>query len=299
MILKQLRYGVSEGILNIRKNKLSALMAVSIVFVSLLLVNAILAVSLNIKYNSNTLKKSPEIEIFCYPDISDEAVSSVEADISTLEGVEEIIRMSKSENFESYKEYLGDRQSILDGYDESIMSVSFIVKPERLSDIESIAANFENDSRIQSVQYPSKAIGIIQKISVWTDILTIAAILFVCVTSAFVISNTIRIALMTRKREIGIMRLIGATDQYIRTPFAAESVMVGLTGAAAASIVGGAVYFAAASGVAGALASNGLSYISLISTGRVLLWTIPINLCLSVLTGYVGCYISLKKYMEV
>lgn len=299
MKIKQLSYGLSEGIRNIKKNGMSAVMSVGIVMVSLLIMNLIFSVTLVIKTNVGQLAETAQVEVFCDPKATVEEIAAVASAIDDLDGVKGVTERSQEDNYQLYREYLGEEAYLLDQYDSSIMSASFVIDLENVSYGESIVTAMEQVNRVQSVQYPGKAARVIESVATGLDVANILVTVFLCVASAFVISNTIRIALMTRKREIGIMRLIGATDEYIQLPFSAESVLLSLIGALLALVAGGVIYSALASSIQSNLVAGGLTYIQMLPLWRIVIFTAPMDIVLSILLGYLGSRRSLRKYLEV
>ena len=299
MKIKQLAYAVSEGIRNIRKNGLAAVMSLGIVMVSLLIMNLIFSITLVIRYNVSQLEQTAQVEVFCNPDATPEQISAISAVIYGLEGVSGVTERSQEENFNLYKEYLGDESFLLDQYDSSIMSASFVLDLSKISAGHDIVAVMEKVDGVQSVQFPGQAARTIAAVATGLDIANVVITVFLSITSAFVISNTIRIALMTRKREIGIMRLIGATDQYIQMPFSAESIMLAVAGAVLALVLSAGIYSGLSGTLQANLANGGVTIVKMLPLWRILVVIAPLNIVLSAFLGYFGSKISLRKYLEV
>lgn len=299
MWIKQLSYALSEGFRNIRKNGLSAIMSVGIVMVSLLIMNLVFSVTLVIRHNVSQLEQSAQVEVFCYPDSTAEEISAVGSAIYAQDGVASVTERSQEDNYQLYREYLGEDAYLLDQYDSSIISPSFIIDLDNVSVGQAIVEAMEQVDGVQSVQFPGQAARAISAIATGLDVANIVITVFLSITSAFVISNTIRIALMTRKREIGIMRLIGATDQYIQMPFSAESILLSVVGAVLALVLSSIIYSAMAGGLQANLQSGGMTFIRMLPLWRILVITAPLNILLSALLGYAGSKISLRKYLEV
>ena len=299
MKIKQLTYAISEGFRNIRKNGLAAIMSLGIVMVSLLIMNLIFSITLVIRYNVSQLEQTAQVEVFCVPEATQEEISAIGSLIYELEGVSGVTERSQQDNYNIYKEYLGDEAYLLDQYDSSIISASFVLDLSNISAGHDIVEALEQVDGVQSVQFPGQAARTISAVATGLDVANVIITVFLSVTSAFVISNTIRIALMTRKREIGIMRLIGATDQYIQMPFSAESIILSVAGAVLALLLSTGIYVALSGTLQANLASGGVSIIKMLPLWRILIVIGPINMVLSAFLGYFGSKISLRKYLEV
>lgn len=299
MKIKQLTYAISEGFRNIRKNGLAAIMSLGIVMVSLLIMNLIFSITLVIRYNVSQLEQTAQVEVFCVPEATQEEISAIGSLIYELEGVSGVTERSQQDNYNIYKEYLGDEAYLLDQYDSSIISASFVLDLSNISAGHDIVEALEQVDGVQSVQFPGQAARTISAVATGLDVANVIITVFLSVTSAFVISNTIRIALMTRKREIGIMRLIGATDQYIQMPFSAESIILSVAGAVLALLLSTGIYVALSGTLQANWASGGVSIIKMLPLWRILIVIGPINMVLSAFLGYFGSKISLRKYLEV
>lgn len=299
MKFEQLSYGLSEGLRNIKKNGLSAVMSIGIVMISLLIMNLVFSMTLVIRENVSTLEKSAQVEVFCEPTATAEDISVISQAIYGLGGVTAVTERSQQDNYDLYREYLGNEAYLLDQYDSSIMSASFVLDIKNVSLGQEIVETMEQVPGVQSVQFPGKMARTISAIATGLDVANLVITLFLSVASAFIISNTIRIALITRKREIGIMRLIGATDQYIQIPFSVESVVLALIGAVLALVFTALAYVLASNGIDNTFAGDTLSFIRMLPLWRVLIILVPMNLGISALLGFVGSRISLRKYLEV
>ena len=299
MKIKQLFFAISEGILNIRKNGLAAVMSLGIVMVSLLIMNLIFSITLVIRHNVSQLKQTAQVEVFCVPEATAEEISAIGSIIYGLDGVSGVTERSQQDNYELYKEYLGDEAYLLDQYDSSIISASFVLDLSDISAGHDIVETMEQIQGVQSVQFPGQAARTISAVATGLDVANVVITIFLSVTSAFVISNTIRIALMTRKREIGIMRLIGATDKYIQMPFSAESILLAVAGALFALLMTAAAYTTLSNTLQANLASGGVAVVQMLPLWRIMLVVAPLNIALSAFLGYFGSKISLRKYLEV
>ncbi len=292
-------YGVSEGMRNIRQNKLSALMSAGIVMLSLLVMNLIFSVSLVIRDNVGNLRHTAQVEVFCYPGIAPEQAAALGEMAGSLDGVTAVTPRSQEENYQLFRQYLDDKSYLLDEYDSSIISSSFVLDLRDISYGDAVVEAMTGAEGVQSVQFPGRAARAVTRLAGWLDVLNVALSIVLCAASAVVITNTVRIALLTREKEIGIMKLIGATDDYIRTPFVAESMMLALAGAAVALLLQVLLYSLGSAAFGRALVNLGISYVTIPSPWRVLLIAAPIDLALSALLGWLGCRRSLRKYLEV
>jgi len=197
-----------------------SLASMGVVSASLIILGFFLVMTANIEHNTRFLKEQPEMQVFCNPNLDDYQVGMLQWTISRDERIESYQMVDKAAAFEKAKEMLGEDKEILEGLDESIMPVSFI-----------IIERYKNYPGVDSVQYSQKAIDFVNKILRILQIGSTTLIIILSAIAVFIISNTIKLTVFARRREINIMKYIGATDWFIRWPFIVEGVIIGLVGA--------------------------------------------------------------------
>ena len=138
---------------------------------------------------------------------------------------------TKKQALEEMKIRLAEDSSILNGISEDILPVSFSIKLKNPADSTSVVNYLKKINGIQKVSYSQKVIDVISKVTYWIKFISGGMIIVLLVVSVFIISNTIKLTVFARRKEINIMKYIGATDWFIRWPFIVEGVIIGITGA--------------------------------------------------------------------
>lgn len=237
MKIRSIKYILKTSFFNITRNRLMSLASISVISAALVLFGVFYLIIVNLNYNIDVLSQQPTMQVFCLPELTDEQVDAVQTEIANNKYVESFTYVSKKEAFEQLKKYLTDKKTdeggedILAGYDESFLNVSFIIKVKNPEDSELAAKEFLSIPGVENVEYSQKTIDAIQSISNWVKLISTILIGLLLVISLFIISNTIKLTVFARRKEINIMKYIGATDWFIRWPFIYEGILIGIIGA--------------------------------------------------------------------
>jgi cell division transport system permease protein len=177
--------------------------------------------------------------VFCEYELSDAQVKQVELEIQKIEGIKEYSIVTKSQAFEKFKEKLGDDSDILEGYDENLLPVSFIIKLDNYGSTTSsnIIESLKRISGVRKVSYFKELSDFLFKFTKWINLISGVLVAILLIFSVSVIANTIKLTVFARRKEISIMKYIGATDWFIRWPFIVEGVLIGLGGAVIAYLL--------------------------------------------------------------
>ena len=225
-----------------------SLASISIISAALILFGVFYLILVNLNYNLDVLSKQPKMQVYCLPELTDEQVNSVETEISSNEYIESFTLVSKKEAFEQLKAFLESGRpveggtNILEGYDESFLNVSYIIKVKDPKNSELVAKELRTLAGVENVRYSQQTIDMITKISNLVRITSLILIGVLLIISLFIISNTIKLTVFARRKEINIMKYIGATDWFIRWPFIYEGVLIGIIGALIAFVLVAYIY---------------------------------------------------------
>ena len=301
MRIRTTKYILKEGIINTYRNKLMSLASLIIITATLVVLGFFYLIVANLTQNMKPLQDQPEIQIFCFSQLDDTQVKQVETAIKDDQRIKQFTTVSKKEAFEkAAKQLLGDRSDLLEGLDESFMPVSFIVKLKNSKDNKLVTEKFkEMDNLVETVKSPQKAIDFISVLTNWVPIISGFLLIVLLTISIFIISNTIKLTVFARRREINIMKYIGATDWFIRWPFIIEGVIIGLMGAVIAFITVGLVYNTFVDKFNHVLLNTGNSILQLVTLNSILVQVVAAYGIIGVSVGAVGSMISIRKYLHV
>lgn len=294
MKLRTTKYVVKEGFINAYRNALMSLASVGVVTVSLFVFGFFFVVTANLNYNTGTLKEQPEMQIFCIPELDESQVNQVEELIKNDTRIKEYKKVTKEEAFKKAEEMLGNKSSLLEGLDEEFLPISFVVKLNNPDQCEEVVKRFSSIQGIENVRYSQKSIDFIKRVINWVQIGSIFVLVMLMLISLFIISNTIKLTVFARRKEINIMKYIGATDWFIRWPFIFEGIIIGVIGGIISYFLVGLFYSVAVSKFA-----DGINFIKLMKLSQISLNLIAAFLMMGTFVGSLGSAISIRKYLRV
>ena len=262
----------------------------------------VVAISIVLTYNINNFTKLIEsdmsIVVFLKKDISKEEVTTVENKIKEVDNVVSCTYKSKADILKEMMETDSSLSSILSQYNDenNPLLSTFIVKVEDLKHIDDVAKKIEIYDEVEYVKYGENAIS--ELINIF-DIIRKGSIMIVValvLVTAFLISNTIKIAIIARRKEIEIMRLVGASNLNIKIPFIFEGFIIGIIGSIIPILVTSYGYSAIYNNFNGQLFSPILKLI------RPVPFVYYVSLALLIvgaLVGMIGSYRASRKYLKI
>jgi len=299
MKIRTVKYIVKEGAINSYRNKLMSLASTFIVIAMLAIFGVFLLIAFNVELNINIIKEQPQLVAFCDVELDDTQVQAVEDSIKNNDKVAQYEKVSKQQAFYNVRENLGEDASALEGCDESIFPISFIIKLKDNADSEEIVRILKATSGINKVNYSQIAIELISKATYWVNLICSILTVVLLVIAIFIISNTIKLTVFARRKEINIMKYIGATDWFIRWPFVVEGVIIGTVGAILAFILSTYGYSVIEGKFTQDLLSLGTDLLKMVKLSDVWVQLAATYLCIGIIVGSVGSFISIRKHLRV
>lgn len=297
-------YLISEGLKNVFKNKKSTISCLGVMCATMLMFGVFFAIAQNINHIVDSVEEAQGMQIFIKPDATEEEILAVEEQIKNLrvsgnEAINTIRRVSKQEAYESMVERLKDWPEALEELEADHFKVSYVITLTELkysSEIESMANEIENVVKVQSSE---KTISALISIANGIKVFTFVILIVLVVVSLFIISNTIKLSVHARRKEISIMKYVGATNNFIRAPFAVEGIVIGLVAGIISILIISLGYNALANEFLGSSIAQQVSALSLLSFGDMVNLIVIVYILLGVGIGIVGSTISMKKYLDV
>ncbi len=224
---------IKQGLQGLWRNRGMGVASVSSITAVLIILGIILILILSINnFVLETTAKFDTIQIFLKDEITENKMTQIEESVKSMDGVVSIMFQSKGQALDSFKEDFGDQAYLLDGLEEkNPLPNSYIIQLEDIKYAENVVSMVKNLDGIEKVKYDK---DVIDKLITFADYIRFGGIIVVAVlvfVSVFIISNTIKLAVASRRREINIMKYVGATNNYIRGPFIVEGILFGLIGA--------------------------------------------------------------------
>jgi cell division transport system permease protein len=293
--MEKIRYFLKEGFRNVWVNRLMSLASVSVLIVCLILLGTSLLVSYNIKALIGQIEDNNQIMVYLKKGTSQADVTAVGDRIRDLGNVKKVAFISKQQALSIQKQQLGKDADLLEGLDkDNPLPDTYQVQ---LRDMSRYAETVGDLTRIKGVDNVKEHVELAQKLANINHVVNLAAlwlVLILAVVSLFIIANTIKAAMYVRKREINIMKFVGATDGFIRWPFVVEGVILGITSGVLALFIQWYLYNRLISSVVGVLGIVRPLEFSRVSSVAALGFIL-----LGIFVGVCGSLVSIRKYLKV
>lgn len=294
-MFSSLSYFCAETFRSLRRNRFMAVASVLTVTLSMFILGLFLCVILNINHMAAYLESQVEMSVYLKDGLTTQQVMTVGSRIKALPGLSEIKFINKDQAMEEFKTQMGDQKGLLDAVNGNPLPASYQLSfstPDQLKDAADKVSTYKE---VDTVQYGQNIIEQLYKVARIIRVGGIVIILFLAGAELFIISNTIRLTVFARRREIQIMKYVGATNGFIRWPFLFEGMVIGAIGSGIASIILWQGYKLVLQEVANA----GLVFIPMISVWPFVLYLTGMLLAAGICIGAIGSCISLRKYMKV
>lgn len=285
-----------DAIKSLFRNKTISIATIANIIVTLTIYGIFLILMNVIITNVNDVESKLQLKVYLKDSITVEEQELIKNAIESVEGISEVYYESKSDAINNFKEQLNDYAWLIEGYDETNnpLPSSYVVKinnPEVSYEIEEKLIGFEG---IDDIGSDKVLVREVTKISSFIRIAWVVLSCILILVSLFLIINTIKLTIYSRRKEVYIMKFVGATDWFIRWPFVIEGIILGFVGSVFSV---GIVYYAYISIYRFLIDKNLFSY--LISPGSILAQLLIHFLPIGILVGIVGSIVSLRKFLKV
>ena len=232
-----LDYVARETWTNLRRNFLMTSAAILTVAVSLSLVGGALLLRQGVSRATVQWRGGVELSIFMQPDATPPQTDAVERQLSQMPEVKKVTYVGQDAAYDEFKRMFANEPDMVESVTAKDLPPSYRVVPKRAEFVDAIGEHFKNSEGVRKVVFARETVQTLLKVTRILQILIfgVAAVLFV--SALVLILNTIRMAIFARRREVAIMKLVGATNWFIRVPFMLEGMIQGVAGAAVAFVV--------------------------------------------------------------
>lgn len=302
MKIKTLFYNISQGIVNIKRNKLFSLASVATIAICIFLIGMFYSVVVNFNFMINTLESRLCVTTFFVEGIEDEQIEQLRDTITKRVEVSRIEYTSADEAWQQYQSiYFGDKSELAEGFKEDnplANSASFTIYLNDIDMQDTLVSYLQQLEGIRQVNASANTASTLSDFGKLVGYVSVALIAILLAVGVFLIGNTVMIGITVRKEEIGIMKLMGATDFFIRAPFMVEGLMIGIMGAAIPIVVLYVLYNRIISFVMSQFQT--LSSVAVfLPTGDVFKILIPMSLVIGGGIGILGSAITMRKHLRV
>lgn len=298
-------YHIGEGIRNLFKNKKSTIASLCIMMATMLMFGIFFIIGQNVNHIMATIENEQGMQVFIIYDADSAEVQAVRDMIISIDGVKSADIYTKQDGLNEMKAKLKNDE-VFAAYegDNNIFPDSVIVK---LTDLEKNAEVQEKINQIQidgknmidEIRNSDKVMNALISIANGIKIVTGVLLLLLIAISIFIISNTIKLTVHARRKEISIMKYVGATNSFIRWPFIVEGIIIGIISALITILIIYGGYTMIMPKIMIALANIKLTSISLLTFKELYQLILVVYMTLGIGIGVVGSSISMRKYLEV
>ena len=296
---------VREGAKNVIRNGWMTFASISAISVSLFVLGIFLILSLNVNYLASQIESQVEIRVFLEVNISEAQMSEVQRTIAAIPEVSKVTFVSKEEGLNILREKMGaEGEELLEGLDgeNNPLNDSYTVEvrnPQQVGLVAQQIEAFNNSKDPKPIYKVSYGKGTVETLFQITDIVRnvgLVLVLLLSFTAMFLIANTIKLTINARQREISIMKLVGATNSFIRWPFFIEGGLLGLIGSI---IPVGILLWSYSELIRFTKMQLGLMLIKLIPVYELALIVSGLLLGIGIMIGIWGSILSVRKFLKV
>lgn len=296
------KYLARQGLNSLFKNRLMSIASVGVLTVCLFLVCASALLSINVNSMMSFVQSQNEALVLANNNANAQQLTQIETAIKQIENVDTVTFVSKDEALEKQKENYGQYSEALDTYkgDANPLSDEFVVT---FKDISIISETVEQLKQIKDVKTVSVMLDVANNIKAFGDVISMSGIVIIVIliiVAMVIIGNTIRMTVFSRRKEISIMKYVGATDSFIRLPFVVEGGALGIVASVISYIllvIGYNVLYSSMQAnpetLVGMLGKN------LIPFSHVWFLLLLFSLVAGTLVGVIGSLMSVRKHLNV
>ncbi|MER2173600.1 MAG: permease-like cell division protein FtsX [Carnobacterium sp.] len=295
MKLRTAKRHIIDSFKSLKRNGWMSLAAISAVTVTLLLVGSFIAMLMNVNKLATDIENDVSVRVYIDLAANEEQQKQLQSELETLDNVETVEFSSREDELKQVVGSYGDEFNLFDGDDNPLYDV-YIVNTDVPENTAPVAEQIEELDYVTQVNYGGATADNLFK--TMNTVRNVGAVVIVALilTAVFLISNTIRITIFSRRTEIEIMKLVGATNWYIRWPFLIEGALIGLIGAIIPVTILSFVYIASFDVLTDFLAGT---YFALLTPSPFLYQVGGLMLAIGIIIGAIGSFMSIRKFLKV
>ena len=289
---------ISESMTNVGRNLSLSVASISCISITLILVAVSIILSQNVNSFTTSIEKDVTIVVFIDREATEEDVKKVGIQINSLDNIESVKFQSKNETKKQMQEDSEVFKSIMESYDEETnpLQDTYLVKVDDINFIGNTAKKIKEFDKVAVVKYGEGMVEELVKIFDIVKKITYIVVIALVVVTAFLISNTIKITITNRRREIEIMRLVGASNSYIKLPFFFEGLWLGFIGSIVPIFACCYGYLYLYNRLGGQLFT---AIIKLVKPDALVFNVVLSILAVGVLVGAFGSYRAVRRYLKI
>ena len=290
-------YAVKQAFKQAFRNRAMSLASMFSITAMLLILGLFFILVVNINMVSETAKKQFDtIQVYLLDETTYEQASAMLSELDGNEGVKEATYLSNEEAMATWRAKWGDNAYLLDGLENNPLPNSLLIKVTKLEAADAVVAKIKTFEGIEDIKYYKDTVDQLMKVTGLIQVGAMIVIIFLVIVAVVVVSNTIKLTVLAREREISIMKYVGATNWFIRGPFLIEGIIIGILSASISVGIFSFIYYKITELI-------GPEVFVMLSTTMVpgkflvihLVW---IFLALGVSIGACGSIVSMRRFLD-
>ncbi|MDR5585977.1 MULTISPECIES: permease-like cell division protein FtsX [Clostridium] len=296
MRINTITYFIKDAFTSLKRNRTISFASILTVLITFFVLGIFILLAGNVNQAISSVKDKVDLEIFLKDDIKLIDQREIELKLREVDGVKDVIYQSKEEAYKKVQKTTSENEGLLQGYtlEHNPFPASFTVKLESPEDAENISQALDGFTGIEKIDNQKKVVDGIVKLVKGINVVGGALFIVLVGVSIFLIMNTTKLTVYSRRREVGIMKFVGATDWFIRWPFIIEGMVIGVLGSTLSCIV----LFFAYKGVFSWIASM-MMFVALVPPIYVLKVMLLEFVIGGILVGGIASASALRKFLIV
>jgi cell division transport system permease protein len=295
--MSRIFYNIKQAFLQIGRNKGLSLASIFAISAMMLILGVFFVVSVNVNLFTEMVRRDYDtVEVFLKDDVSKTEAKQIMNDLTGIDGVAKVEYRSKEEALKIMKQRWGSSGYLLDSLGGNPLPNSLLVKVKSLDAADNVNKLAAAHEGVESTKYYKETVDKLTKVTSFLQIGAIVVMVFLVIVSMVVVSNTIKLTVFARAREISIMKYIGATNWFIRGPFLVEGMIIGLI----SSLVSSGITYAIYKKVVSVIGVKVMTILSspLVPAGYLSKNLVIIFVALGVGIGACGSIISMRRFLD-
>lgn len=295
-------YCLGQGFANIKRNKVFFLASVATIASCVFLIGMFIAIAMNLSYMVNQVSNNVCVTVFFDEGMAESEILSLKKDVDSWDKISSVEYISAEQAWEKFKnDYFADYPDLAEGFaDDNPLanSASFDIYLNDLEDQDEVVAKLEGTAGIRQINKSEHAASALTDIAKIVAVVSAVLIIVLLAVSIFLITNTIVTGIALKKEELQIMKYVGATDFFVKSPFVFEGVIIGLIGALIPLIILFIIYRSAMTFFIDKFQAVA-SVVTFLPVGRVFAVLIPVAFIVGAGIGYIGSTIATGRHIKV
>ena len=289
---------VRDGFKSVGRNLSLSIASISCITITLLIISIALIASSNVENMTKLIREDFTIVAFIKLDTKDEDIKTIKKEIESYDNIESVTYQTKKEVANEMKDTSSDLAGIIDSWsdDTNPLYNTFLIKVKNTDQITKTAKKIEGLDSIEKINYLQGMVESLMTVFKFIEKAMIVAMIALLLVTLFLINNTIKITIFSRKREIEIMRLVGASNMSIKQPFVIEGLCLGFLGSVIPVLVTIYGYSVLYKHFNGQLFSP---FFKLVPAEPFMYYIALILMGLGIVIGMFGSYKAVRKYLKI